>query len=163
MFIVVAVDQNWAIGYENKLLASVPEDMKNFRRITTGKTVILGRKTLETFPGGKPLPKRRNIILSTNTSYEVEGAEVAHSIEEMWELLNGTPTEDLCVIGGASIYKLLLPYCNQAVITKFDRAFTADTYFPNLDADSSWEVVEESEVKEHEGLEFKFVEYRRKE
>ena len=162
MHIVVAVDENWGIGYENKLLASVPADMKNFRTITTGKTVILGRKTLETFPGGKPLKNRRNIILSTNPDYVVEGAEIAHSVEEVKALVNDTAEDEICVIGGASVYKLLLPLCHKATITKFHKAFPADTYFPNLDEDDSWEVEREGEMQEHEGMEFQFVEYRRK-
>ena len=162
MHIVVAVDENWGIGYENKLLVSVPADMKNFRAITTGKTVILGRKTLETFPGAKPLPKRRNIILSTNQEYQVEGAEIAHSVEELQRLLADTPDEEVCVIGGASIYQLLLPYCHKATITKFHKGFPADTYFPNLDEDPSWEITNTSETMEHEGMQFVFVEYTRK-
>lgn len=162
MHIVVAVDENWGIGYENKLLASVPADMKNFRAITTGKTVILGRKTLETFPGGKPLKNRRNIILSTNPDYVVEGAEIAHSVEEVKAIVKDTAEDEVCVIGGASVYKLLLPLCHKATITKFHKAFPADTYFPNLDEDASWEVESEGEMQEHEGMEFQFVEYRRK-
>ena len=124
MIAVAAVDRNWAIGNKGELLVHISEDMKNFRRITAGKTVIYGRKTLETFPGGKPLPKRENIILSRNPDYTVENATVVHSIEELLAQMPEN-TDDMVVIGGGMIYHALLPYCDTAVITKLEADISA--------------------------------------
>lgn len=157
---IAAVDQNWAIGYKGQLLVHISEDMKNFRRLTSGKTVIYGRKTLETFPHAKPLPKRENIILSRNPFYTVEGAKVVHSIEELKELLPEN-TDDFIVIGGDSIYHALLPLCDECIITKVENSYEADAWFTNLDEDPKWECVERGEDREDEGLIFHFDTYRR--
>ena len=103
MNLIVAVDKNWAIGYQNKLLVSIPEDMKFFRTTTTGKVVVMGRKTLETFPNGLPLKNRTNIVLTRNPEYKVKGAEVVHTVEEALELISEYPPEDVYVIGGDTI------------------------------------------------------------
>lgn len=163
MFQVVAVDKNWGIGNEGNLLFHISEDLKNFRRLTEGKTVILGRKTLATFPKGAPLKNRRNIILSRDESYSVEGAEVARSVEEVTELLENENTDNVVVIGGESIYKQMLHLCDTAVVTKIDSAAEkSDKFFPNLDEDENWYLAEESEVKEENGIKFKFCTYKRK-
>ncbi len=163
MFQVVAVDKNWGIGKEGNLLFHISEDLKNFRRLTEGKTVILGRKTLATFPKGAPLKNRRNIILSRDESYSVEGAEVARSVEEVTELLKNENTDNVVVIGGESIYKQMLHLCDMAVVTKIDSAAEkSDKFFPNLDEDENWYLAEESEVKEENGVSFKFCTYKRK-
>ena len=104
MNLVVAVDENWAIGNKNQLLVRIPNDMKQFRELTTGKVVVLGRKTLETFPQGQPLKNRTNIILSTDPNYQVKDAIVAHSIEELLTVLKDYDDEDVYIIGGDSIY-----------------------------------------------------------
>ena len=106
---IVAVDNNWAIGSKNNLLVRIPADHKNFRQETTGKVVVLGRKTLETFPQGMPLPNRINIILSTNPDYKVKDAVVVHSKEELDTELKKYPTEDVYIIGGGSGYGVMLP------------------------------------------------------
>ncbi len=163
MFQVVAVDKNWGIGNDGNLLFHISEDLKNFRSLTTGKTVILGRKTLATFPNGAPLKNRRNVILSRDESYSVEGAEVARSVEEAVELLKGEDTDNICVIGGESIYRQMLSYCDTAIVTKIDaEAEKSDKFFPNLDEDEEWYLAEESEVKEENGIKFKFCTYKRK-
>ena len=149
MNLIVAVDENWAIGYKNELLIRIPADMKMFRQETTGKVVVLGRKTLETFPGGQPLKNRTNIILSTNKNYKVKDATVVHSVEELLEELKNYADEDIYIIGGETIYRQLLPYCNVAHITKIDRSYEADAYFPNLDADPAWEVTAESDEQSY--------------
>ena len=131
---IAAVDQNWAIGNNNQLLVHIPDDMKNFRRLTQGKTVIYGRKTLETFPHAKPLPKRDNIILSRNPDYFVENAKVVHSVEELKELLPEN-TDDYIVIGGDSVYHTLLPLCDTCIITKVANSYHADAWCDNLDTD----------------------------
>lgn len=163
MFQVVAVDKNWGIGNEGNLLFHISEDLKNFRRLTEGKTVILGRKTLATFPKGAPLKNRRNIILSRDESYSVEGAEVARSVEEVTELLKNENTDNVVVIGGESIYKQMLYLCDTAIVTKIDaEAEKSDKFFPNLDEDENWYLAEESEVKEENGVKFRFCTYKRK-
>ena len=163
MFQVVAVDKNWGIGNDGNLLFHISEDLKNFRRLTEGKTVILGRKTLATFPKGAPLKNRRNIILSRDESYTVEGAEVARSVEDAVELLKNEDTDNICVIGGESIYKQMLSYCDTAIVTKIDaQAPQSDKFFPNLDNNEEWYLAQESEIKEENGIKFKFCTYKRK-
>ena len=141
MNIIVNVDNNWAIGNKNRLLVSIPNDMKHFREETTGKVVVLGRKTLETFPQGQPLKNRTNIVLSRDRAYQVRGATVAHSLEELFEELKQYRDEDVYVVGGASVYRQLLPYCNVAHVTKTDHEYEADTYFPDLDREDRKSVV----------------------
>ena len=162
MNIIVAADQNWAIGKDNKLLISIPADMKFFRTTTTGKLVIMGRKTLESFPGGQPLKKRTNIVLTRDKNYKVKDAIVVHSIEEVLEELKKYDSEDVYVIGGDSIYSQMLPYCDTAHVTKIDFAYEADSWFPNLDEDPEWKIAEESEEQTYFDLEYTFVKYVRK-
>ena len=133
MNLIAAVDKNWAIGLKNRLLVSIPEDMKFFRTETTGKVVVMGRKTLETFPNGLPLKNRTNIVLTAKPDYDAKGALVFHNVEAVLEELKKYPAEDIYIIGGAAIYEQFLPYCSVAHITKIDYAYEADTYFPNLD------------------------------
>ena len=109
MNIIVAVDKNWAIGKDNKLLVSIPSDMKFFRETTTGKVVVMGRKTLESFPGGQPLKKRTNIVLTSDRNYKVKDAIVVHTVEELLQTLKAYKQEDIYVIGGESVYRQLLP------------------------------------------------------
>ena len=161
MNLIVAVDENWAIGYKNELLIRIPADMKMFRQETTGKVVVLGRKTLETFPNAQPLKNRTNIILSTNKDYKVKDATVVHSIEELLEELKNYADEDIYIIGGETIYRQLLPYCNVAHITKIDRSYEADAFFPNLDADPDWEVTAESDEQSYFDTTYSFVKYER--
>jgi dihydrofolate reductase len=160
MIAIAAVDRNWAIGNQGNLLVHIPEDMKNFRRLTTGKTVIYGRKTLETFPQGKPLPNRENIIFSRNADFAVEGAKIVRSVHELKELLPEN-TDDYVVIGGGSIYHTLLPLCDTAIITKVESIFEADTWFDDLDDDPEWQCVERGEDQQYEGLIFHFDRYER--
>lgn len=162
MNLIVAVDKNWAIGYQNKLLVSIPEDRKFFRNETTGKVVVMGRKTLETFPNGLPLKNRTNIVLTRNPDYKVKGAEVCGSVEEALELISAYPPEDVYIIGGDTIYKQFLPYCDTAHVTRIDHAYMADAWFPNLEQDPEWELTGESEEKTYFDLEFSFCKYERK-
>lgn len=159
---IVAVDENWAIGYKNELLVRIPADQKFFRQETTGKVVVLGRKTLETFPQGRPLPNRTNIIVSTKKDYQVKDAIVVHSIDELLEELKKYDTEDVYIIGGDSIYKQMLPYCDTAHVTKIDHAYAADTYFPNLDEMEDWEITADSDEQVYFDLTYHFLKYERK-
>lgn len=157
MKLIVAVDRSWAIGREGDQLLYLSADLRRFKELTLGGTVILGRKTLATFPGGRPLKGRRNLILSRSPDFSPEGAEVFHSVEE---LLAAAP-EDSFVIGGESVYRALLPYCTTAYVTKIDAAFPADRFFPDLDALSEWSVAEEGERLEEQGVSFRYVTYVR--
>jgi len=161
MNLIVAADNNWAIGNKNKLLVSIPNDMKHFREETTGKVVVLGRKTLETFPQGQPLQNRVNIILSRNFNFQVKGAMIAHTVEELLDALKDYDDNDIYVIGGESVYRELLPYCTVAHVTKIDHEYEADTYFPNLDADSNWKITAESDEQTYFDLAYHFVRYER--
>lgn len=162
MNLIVAVDSNWAIGNKDKLLISIPNDHKHFREETTGKVVILGRKTLQTFPQGLPLKNRTNIILSRNQDYSVKDAVVVHSLEELLKELQQYDSEDMYVIGGESIYRQLLPYCDTAHVTKIDHAYQADTHFPNLDQDPEWEITADSDELTYFDIPYRFVQYQRK-
>lgn len=157
MNLIVAVDQNWAIGRDGDQLCYLKEDLKRFKELTYNHTVILGRKTLATFPGGRPLKGRENLILSRNPDFAAEDGQVFHDLDS---LLAAAPADSF-VIGGASVYKALLPCCDTAYVTKIDHSFPADTFFPNLDTDPAWEVAQEEPPLEQEGLRYRYVTYRR--
>lgn len=160
---IVAVDSNWAIGNKGQLLVSIPADQKdNFRRRTLEKTIVYGRKTLETFPQKMVLPKRRNIILSTKEDYAVKNAEVAHSREELLELLKNENSDDIYIIGGATVYKEFLDLCDTAIVTFIDKEYEADSYFPNLDQDPEWILQEESEEQVYFDITYTYRIYVRK-
>lgn len=159
---IVAVDKNWAIGYQNKLLVSIPDDMRFFREVTTGKVVIMGKNTLESFPGGLPLKNRTNIVIALEKDYKVKDATVVYSIKEALEEANKYKSEDVFVIGGASIYKQMLQYCDVAHVTKIDYAYQADTYFPDLDNMEDWVLAEESDEHTYYDLTYTFCRYERK-
>ena len=157
MNLIAAVDQNWAIGKNGDQLCYIPTDLKRFQALTTGHAVILGRKTLATFPGGRPLKNRRNLVLSRNPAFAPEGAEVFRDLDS---LLAAAPA-DAFVIGGESVYRALLAHCDRAYITKIHRAWPADAHFPDLDADPAWVVTQEGEALEQDGLTFRYVTYER--
>lgn len=160
MNLIVAVDKNWAIGKNNRMMWSIPADMKFFRETTTNQTVIMGRKTLESFPQGQPLKKRVNIVITKNKNYKVKDAVLVHSVEEAVRESKKYEGE-VYVIGGESIYRAMLPYCDRAYVTKIDHAYDADTYFPNLDEDPEWRMTKISEEQTCFDLEFYFTVYER--
>ena len=161
MNLIAAVDQNWAIGNKNKLLVRIPDDQKFFRETTTGKVVVMGRKTLESFPNGLPLKNRTNIVLTHDKNYQVKDAIVLHSLEELHAELQKYPSEDIYVIGGETIYRQLLDECDVAHITKIDYAYDADAYFPNLDERPEWTITADSEEQTDFDLEYYFYKYER--
>ena len=161
MNIIAAVDKNWAIGKNNELLVRIPMDQKFFRETTTGKVVVMGRKTLESFPNGLPLKNRTNIVLTGNKNYKVKDAIVVHSMEELHRELEKYDTNDVYVIGGQKIYEQLLDECDVAHITKIDYAYDADAYFPNLDEKPEWKITADSEEQTYFDLEFYFYKYER--
>lgn len=161
MNLIAAVDKNWAIGLNNKLLVSIPDDMKFFRQTTTGKVVVMGRKTLESFPNGKPLKNRVNIVLTQDRSYSVDGAVIVHDLDELHAELEKYPSEDIYVIGGESIYRQLVDECDVAHITKINYEYEADAYFPNLDEKPEWRITADSEEQTYFDLEYFFYKYEK--
>ena len=158
---IVAVDKNWAIGYKNKLLVSIPADMKLFRSETTGKIIVMGRKTLESFPQSRPLPNRVNVVLTKDKDYKVKDAIVVNSIEECLEFLKKYSNKDIFIIGGESIYRQFLNYIDTIHVTKIDYEYQADTYFPNLDKTNEWEITADSDEKTYFDLTYRFLRYSR--
>ena len=162
MNLIAAVDENWAIGKNNQLLVRIPADQKFFREMTTGRVVVMGRKTLESFPNGQPLKNRTNIVLTHNKDYAVKDAVVVHSMDELHEELKKYDSDDVFVIGGEKIYEQLLDECDVAHITKIDFAYDADAYFPNLDQNPDWEITGDSEEQIYFDLEYYFYRYEKK-
>lgn len=156
MNLIVAVDEKWGIGKNNDLLISIPEDMKFFRTLTKNSIIIMGRKTLESFPNGKPLKNRENLVLTKGIINE--DVKTFHNIEDVLTYVKNK--ENVFIIGGGSIYKQFLPYCEKAYITKLKHNFNADTFFPNLDELIDWEMIESSDIKEWENIQYQFTIYK---
>lgn len=159
MIAIAAVDRNWGIGLKGQLLVRIPSDMKNFRNHTLNHVVVLGRKTLAGFPNGMPLAQRTNIILSTKRDFEIRGGIVVHDREELFQELAKYDSHEIYVIGGGSVYNMLIPYCDRAIITKIDYAYEADTFFPNLEQDPHWDMVEEGEEETCFSIEYRYQTY----
>lgn len=160
MKLIVAADRNWAIGKDGQLLVRIPADMKYFSSKTTGNVIVMGRKTLESFPGGMPLPKRINIVLTRQKDYNGHGAIVVHNEKELWEELKKYNPDHIYAIGGESIYRMLLPYCDTAYVTKLDYVYQADTWMPDLDKEEGWTMVEEGEEQTCFDLIYYFTTYK---
>lgn len=163
MNLIASADKNWAIGLNNKLLVRIPEDMKFFQKTTTGKVVVMGRKTLESLPGGLPLKNRTNIVLTSNRAFQAKGVKTVHSVEELLEELKQYKSEDIYIIGGERVYRELLGLCDVAHITKLDYGYEADAWIPNLDEAEDWELTGSSEEQTYFDLEYHFLKYERKE
>lgn len=167
MNLIGAVDRNWGIGKNNKLLVNIPSDMKLFRDHTMNKIIVAGRKTIETFQNGNPLINRVNIVLTKNPDFSIKNVNVVHSIEETFDLLEqlylkGYTSKDVYIIGGESIYRQFLPYCDTAYITKIECEYEADAFFPNLDEMPDWKLVEQGDEQTYFDLEYDFRKYKRK-
>ena len=163
MQLIAAADARWGIGKDGKLLVSIPADMKFFQTTTTGHTVIMGRKTLESFPGKKPLKNRRNIVLSRQKNLAIPGALIASGVDEVLDMIAGSDPDGVFCIGGAEIYRLFLPYCDKALITRIDHIYDADAFLPDLDRDNKWKKISESEEQFFFDLTYHFCTYRRQE
>ncbi len=163
---IVAVDLNWGIGYKGKLLQQLPEDMKRFKRMTTYKVVVMGVKTFASLQNQQPLKNRTNIVLCNDKSLEsvLDGKDVilCRSLDELFIEIKKYNTDDIFVIGGGTVYSLLLPYCNEAHITKIEGRYKADTHYPNLDEDKDWIMVTESRPQDYNGIIYKYLVYRRR-
>ena len=162
MNLIAAVDNNWAIGHKGRLLVTIPADHKRFREMTTGKVVVLGRKTMDTFPGKQPLKNRTNIVLSQNPDYRIKGALTANSIETLLDMVRDYPDEDVFIIGGESVYSAMIGYCDTAYITKINYNYVADAYFPNLSELPEWELVSESEEMTCFDIEYTFQTWKKR-
>lgn len=160
--LIAAVGENWELGKDGDLLFSIKEDMQFFRRTTMDNVVIMGRKTLESFPGQKPLKNRVNIVLTRNKDYTVEGAIVVSDIEMLQSELEKYPDKELIVIGGGEIYSLLMPYCTTAYITKVAATKDADTFLENLDNLPGWILSERGETQQNEEYSYNFCKYIKK-
>ena len=150
MELVVAVDRHWAIGREGRLLFSIPDDLRHFRELTWGKSILYGRKTLATFPGGKPLPGRTNLLLTHRAENLPDDLSVVD--------INSVP-EDCIVVGGASVYRQLLGQCRVAHVTKIYADGDGDVFFPDLDSHPDWQLVWQSEQRQWQGLHYCFCKY----
>ncbi|HZK88438.1 MAG TPA: dihydrofolate reductase [Anaerovoracaceae bacterium] len=158
---IVVVDKNWGIGRDKKLLVHLPGDLKYFKEHTLGKTIVMGRETLESLPGGRPLPNRNNIVLTRNRGYRTD-CTICHSKEELLKMVKDGNMDEVFIIGGEKIYEQFLSYCDTCYVTKIEKTLEADKFFHNLDKDENFSVVDESGVIEEDGTRYKFVEYRRK-
>lgn len=159
MNVIVNVSEDWGIGLQDRLLFRISADLRRFRELTAGKTVVLGRKTLATFPNGKPLKNRKNIVLTHDASFFAEDALVVHDLKELLTALKAENLENVCVIGGASIYEQLLAYCSHASVTKTFGKKEADRFFPNLDRLPNWKIETQSEIFEEDGIRFQYIDY----
>ncbi len=162
MKMIVAVDENWGIGKDGKLLCHISEDLKYFKKKTTGKCIIMGRKTLESLPGGKPLPDRVNIVLTGEKTFKKEGGVRVITMDQLLALREEYGDDNMMVTGGASVYEQLLPYCDTCYITKIHHRFDADTKISNLDENPDFIIRMHTGMKEENGYKFQFLEYRRK-
>ncbi len=153
-------DRKWGIGKGNDLMFSLPKDMKFFRETTSGKVVVMGRNTLRSFPGGKPLKNRVNFVLSPEDI--AEDVITVHNLGELFEAIKVYPPDDVFVIGGASVYRTLIPYCTEVLVTKVDADGGAEVFVPDLDRDASFECVYESEPEEDNGYTIRFCTYKKK-
>ena len=160
MNLIVAIDKNNGIGKNGDLLCHLSADLKHFKEVTSGKTVVMGYNTLISLPKSAPLKNRRNIVLYEK-DIEIEGAEVCHSTDELFERIKELDGDEVFVIGGAMVYTLLMPYCDKLYITHINRVFDADRFLPEIKEDE-WRVLDESETMEENGLQFRYVTYGRK-
>lgn len=160
MIAIVNVSEQWGIGKENQLLVRIRADMRRFRALTTGHTIIIGRKTLETFPNGQPLVNRENIILSRDPSFSVNGAIVCRDLAALKDVLSVRDPDSVFVCGGEQIYRLLLPYCSAAFVTMTETDAVSDRYFPNLNLLPDWILTEAGERQTENDLSFRFLTYR---
>lgn len=160
MNLIVAVDNNWGIGHNGNLLYNLPSDLAFFKQTTLGKVVVMGEATLHSLPGGKPLKNRTNLVLTLNPNLEVAGATVVHSLPQLFEVVKQYDTKDVFIIGGASVYEQLLPFCNTAYITKINSTQIANKFFPNIDQLPNWKLVSKSETFTENGVSFAFTVYQ---
>ena len=160
---ILHCDENWGIGKKNDLMFRLPKDMKFFRKTTTSKVVVMGSNTLLSFPDSKPLKNRTNIVLwpgGPTEKAERDGFIMAQNLDELLKILANYPSQDIFVIGGAMMYRTLLPYCDKVLLTKVQANGNAEVFFPNLDEMPNWTMVQESQPIEDNGYIIKFTTYQ---
>jgi len=162
MKLIVAVAKDWGIGNKGNLLFHLPEDMEFFKNTTKNNVVVMGRVTLLSLPGGKPLRNRVNIVLTRDENFEEDGCIIVHSVEELLKELENYDSDKVFVIGGSKIYYELYPYCSEAYITKIDAIKDADAYLHNFDEDENWILSFASEMHVNNGMKFTFNTYKNK-
>lgn len=161
LILIASTDRNGGIGRENALLMRIPEDMRHFRSHTLGQTVIVGRKTLQSFKDGRPLPDRNTVVLSTQAGFLVDGAVVAANLHELFDIIQ-TDRSRIYVIGGESIYRQLVGFCNRAILTRFDAEWDADAHLPDISPGTGWVCVDEGEWRDSEkGIRYRIETYER--
>lgn len=158
---IVVVDKNWAIGKDGRLLVHLPGDLKYYKEKTIGNHIIVGRKTLESFPGGKPLPGRSNIVLTRDEKYRKEGCIICHSVQDVMDTVAGIDDKSIFVAGGAEIYREFFDLCDTFFVTKIYDEFEADRYFLDLDNDKGFSIEWQSEIREEKGVQYRFLKYVR--
>jgi len=159
MDIIASASENWGLGIRGRLLFSIPEDMKFFRSMTMGKTVVMGRRTLESFPGGRPLKGRTNLVLTRDAAFQAEGVCVLRSLDEARDRLRGLGPDDVFVIGGESVYRLFLPYCRRAYITRMGIRPEADAFLPDFDALPGWRLADPGQELRSGEISYRFTRY----
>lgn len=159
MNLIFSADSKWGIGKDNDLLFRTPGDMAFFRKMTVGKVVIMGRRTLESLPGGKPLPRRENIVLTRSRTFAQDGVRVCRSLPELFDSLAAYSDDDLFVIGGSAVYRQLLPYCRRAYVTRWEACGDADCSVPALDSLDGWYLLERSQQQEEQQIRYYFCIY----
>ncbi|MBQ9117831.1 MAG: dihydrofolate reductase [Clostridia bacterium] len=155
---IVCVDKNWGIGRDNDLLFCLPTDMKFFRQTTLQKTVVMGGNTLRSFPGGNPLKNRENIVLSRTQVRD--DCKIVPTLDGLLEELKARKNEEVFVIGGEQVYKMLLPYCEVILVTKVEADGGATAFFPNLDSHPDFSLECSGKPQEDNGLSFRFTTYK---
>ncbi len=160
MNLIVAVDNNWGIGKKNQLLYNIKADMTFFRKQTLNKVVVMGEKTFNSFPQKKPLKNRINIVLSDDVNFNVQDCTVVHTLEDMFDEIKKYNEDDVYLIGGASLYNLLLPYCKRAYVTKINSSKDADKFITNIDTLKNWIIENETDECLEGEYSFKFVTYK---
>lgn len=158
---IVVVDQNWAIGRDNGLLVHLPGDLKYYKEKTLGKVIVIGRKTLESFPGAKPLPKRTNLVLTNNREYQNDDCIVCHGEEALLTEMSKYDDDDIFISGGEMIYKMFQGKCQNVYVTKIFDTFKADKHFANMDEDKNYKETWQSDIQEENGVKYQFVKYER--
>lgn len=161
MKLIAAVDKNWGIGYQNRLLARIPEDMQRFKTFTQNQIVFMGKNTLLSLPNASPLPNRKNIVLTSDKNFQAEHAVIVHNTKEALEELKKYPSDNIYIIGGSSIYCQFLPYAKEAFITYIQYEYTADAWFPKLDGSMEWKLEQKSEELDYCGIKYEFRQYIR--
>jgi dihydrofolate reductase len=162
MNLIVAVDENWAIGKEGDLLEKISEDLKRFKELTTNNIVVMGRVTFDSLPKKRPLPNRKNIVLTRDKTLVIEGVEICYTVDELLKMIE-KEEKDVFVMGGEKIYKLLLPFCKKAYVTKIYNSYDADRYMENLDISEEWEEKIKEEIRENDnGIKYQYITYEKK-